>query len=61
LARYVAEAQEQLTQAMENTRRSRDSDIVSGCVSEADERQAGAGVEYTARENGLAPLNRNLE
>jgi hypothetical protein len=60
-ARYVTEAQEQLTEAIRNSRRSRDSALHTKHVFDSDEHRSATEVEYSTRENGLAPSNRNLE
>jgi chromosome segregation ATPase len=60
--RYVAEAQEQLTQAIENSRRARDTESQPRHVPEPDEgRSTSSGVEYITPDHSLASLSRNLE
>jgi hypothetical protein len=60
--RYVAEAQEQLTQAVETSRRARDTESQLQRVSEPDEgRPTSSGVEYITPDHSLASLSRNLE
>jgi hypothetical protein len=60
--RYVAEAQEQLTQAVETSRRARDTESQPRRVSEPDEgRSTASGVEYITPDHSLASLSRNLE
>jgi hypothetical protein len=60
--RYVAEAQEQLTQAIETSRRVRDTESQPRRVPEPDEdRPTSSGVEYITPDHSLASLSRNLE
>ena len=59
---YVAEAQDQLAQAIESSRRARDAELQPRHVSGAGEhRPTPSGLHYIPREDGLEPLSRNLE
>jgi hypothetical protein len=60
--RYMAEAQEQLTQAIETSRRARDTESQPRRIPEPDEgRSTSSGVEYITPEHSLASLSRDLE
>ncbi len=61
-ASYVAEAQEQLAQSIETSRRVRDAELQHRRDHEPGEhRTASSGVPYVSREDGLGSLDRNLE
>lgn len=60
--RYVAEAQEQLTQAIDTSRRARETESQPQRVPELDDsRSTSSGVEYITPDHSLASLSRNLE
>jgi hypothetical protein len=60
-ASYVAEAQEQLAQAIETSRRARDAEQHSQRDELDEHRSTLSGNHYIPRDNGLGPLSRNLE
>jgi chromosome segregation ATPase len=59
---YIAEAQDQLVQAIETSRRVRDAEAQPHCDHEPDEpRPTLSSVEYITDTDGLGTLRRNLE
>jgi hypothetical protein len=61
-ADYVAEAQEQLAQAIETSRRARAAESQPRRDPETDEQRAtSSGVEYATPDDGIVSLSRNLE
>jgi chromosome segregation ATPase len=61
-ASYVAEAQEQLAQAIETSRRVRTGEPPLRRDHEVDgHRPNSSGIDYVPRDDGLGPMSRNLE